>query len=137
MKKTIFFLAAFVFSIGIINAKEDKDRWVIEGEITIEELNVRGHFDVLDLKEKIAELLPIQNVPPHGFGRAVRRGLKVIKGDAVVIMMARLSVPVSLRSEPERRARAQGSRPRPRRGPRPRPRPPHDDRPCTPSTYRG
>tara|TARA_R110002020_G_scaffold139307_2_gene310134 strand:+ start:5008 stop:5733 length:726 start_codon:yes stop_codon:yes gene_type:complete len=43
-----------------INAKEDKDRWIIEGEITIEELNVRGHFDVLDLKEK--KLIDIKTI---------------------------------------------------------------------------
>ncbi len=43
---------------------------------------------LLHLKEKIPELVPIQNSPPHGFGCAVRRGLKVMTGDAVVIMMA-------------------------------------------------
>lgn len=43
---------------------------------------------LLNLKGKIPELVPIQNIPPHGFGCAVRRGLKVITGDAVVIMMA-------------------------------------------------
>jgi len=30
----------------------------------------------------------VQNGPPHGFGYAVRRGLDVFDGDAVVIMMA-------------------------------------------------
>ena len=39
-----------IYSLDAIGV--DKDRWIIEGEITIEELNVRGHFDVLDLKEK-------------------------------------------------------------------------------------
>ena len=40
------------------------------------------------LREEIAELHPVQNEPPHGFGRAITRGLDVIQGDAVVIMMA-------------------------------------------------
>jgi dolichol-phosphate mannosyltransferase len=40
------------------------------------------------LKKKIAELNPCQNSPPHGFGRAVVRGLDHSRGDAVVIMMA-------------------------------------------------
>ena len=40
------------------------------------------------LKSKIPELNPTQNGAPHGFGRAVIRGLDYSKGDAVVIMMA-------------------------------------------------
>ena len=43
---------------------------------------------LLQLKEKIPELVPVQNNPPHGFGCAVRNGLNVTTGDAVVIMMA-------------------------------------------------
>jgi dolichol-phosphate mannosyltransferase len=34
------------------------------------------------------QLLPVQNMGPHGFGRAIIRGLDEMKGDAVVIMMA-------------------------------------------------
>jgi dolichol-phosphate mannosyltransferase len=37
---------------------------------------------------RIPELLPIQNPGPHGFGRAIQRGLSAFTGDAVVIMMA-------------------------------------------------
>lgn len=41
-----------------------------------------------DLRTRIAELKPIQKKEPHGFGRAVIRGLDHVSGDAVVIMMA-------------------------------------------------
>ena len=41
-----------------------------------------------DLRQRIPELVPTQNAEPHGFGRAVVRGLDGMKGDAVVIMMA-------------------------------------------------
>jgi dolichol-phosphate mannosyltransferase len=41
-----------------------------------------------ELKGKIPELVPVQNPGPHGFGRAIIRGLDHLKGDAVVIMMA-------------------------------------------------
>src|SRR5262245_26751707 len=40
------------------------------------------------LKERIAELVPIQNNGLHGFGRAVIKGLDHMKGDAAVVMMA-------------------------------------------------
>jgi dolichol-phosphate mannosyltransferase len=40
------------------------------------------------LKNKISELNPCRNSAPHGFGRAVVRGLDFSRGDAVVIMMA-------------------------------------------------
>jgi len=40
------------------------------------------------LQERIPVLNPIQNPGPHGFGRAVARGLAAMTGDAVVIMMA-------------------------------------------------
>ena len=39
-------------------------------------------------KQKIEELHPIQNLGPHGFGRAITCGLNHFSGDAVVIMMA-------------------------------------------------
>ena len=35
-----------------------------------------------------AALHPLQNPPPHGFGRAIIRGLDAMSGDAAVIMMA-------------------------------------------------
>jgi glycosyltransferase involved in cell wall biosynthesis len=37
---------------------------------------------------KISTLRPIQNPGPHGFGRAITKGLDSMAGDAVVIMMA-------------------------------------------------
>jgi dolichol-phosphate mannosyltransferase len=40
------------------------------------------------LQTRISEVRPIQNNGPHGFGRAISRGLNGIAGDAVVIMMA-------------------------------------------------
>lgn len=41
-----------------------------------------------DLQKRIPEVRPIQNPPPHGFGRAVVHGLTQMSGDAVIIMMA-------------------------------------------------
>jgi dolichol-phosphate mannosyltransferase len=38
--------------------------------------------------ERIPELMPVKNPGPHGFGRAIQRGLAAFTGDAVVIMMA-------------------------------------------------
>lgn len=43
---------------------------------------------LLDLKDKISELAPVQNREPHGFGCAIRCGLEHMTGDAVIIMMA-------------------------------------------------
>ncbi len=40
------------------------------------------------LRSRIPELMPTQNPGPHGFGRAIIWGLGVMRGDAVVIMMA-------------------------------------------------
>ena len=37
---------------------------------------------------RIAPVRPVQNPGPHGFGRAIVRGLAAMTGDAVVIMMA-------------------------------------------------
>jgi dolichol-phosphate mannosyltransferase len=41
-----------------------------------------------ELKSRMPELKPIQNLGSHGFGRAITRGLDEMTGDAVVIMMA-------------------------------------------------
>jgi dolichol-phosphate mannosyltransferase len=41
-----------------------------------------------ELRVRIPNLVPTQNPGPHGFGRAVARGLGAMSGDAVVIMMA-------------------------------------------------
>ena len=43
---------------------------------------------LLELKQKIPTLAPVQNLPPNGFGRAVVCGLNHMKGDACTIMMA-------------------------------------------------
>ena len=43
---------------------------------------------LLDLKLRVPELTPVRNEGPHGFGRAIIRGLDHMKGDAVVVMMA-------------------------------------------------
>jgi dolichol-phosphate mannosyltransferase len=40
------------------------------------------------LSATIGELRPVQNLGPHGFGRAVVFGINAIEGDAVVVMMA-------------------------------------------------
>jgi dolichol-phosphate mannosyltransferase len=40
------------------------------------------------LSKRLPELVPVRNLPPHGFGRAIIAGLNQIKGDAVVTMMA-------------------------------------------------
>jgi dolichol-phosphate mannosyltransferase len=46
-------------------------------------------WDVLcELRRTIPQLRPIRNDGPHGFGRAVVRGIDAVTGDAVVIMMA-------------------------------------------------
>jgi len=41
-----------------------------------------------EIQQRIPELRPIQNPGQHGFGRAVIFGLRNVKGDGVVIMMA-------------------------------------------------
>jgi len=38
--------------------------------------------------ERIPSLLPVHNRGPHGFGRAIQKGLATATGDAIVIMMA-------------------------------------------------
>jgi dolichol-phosphate mannosyltransferase len=40
------------------------------------------------LRRKMPELVIVKNESPHGFGRAINRGLDQMRGDAVVIMMA-------------------------------------------------
>ena len=43
---------------------------------------------LLQESQRISELKPLQNLGPHGFGRAILVGLDAMSGDAVVIMMA-------------------------------------------------
>ena len=40
------------------------------------------------LKNTVPALRPVQNLGPHGFGRAVVCGIDAVQGDAVVVMMA-------------------------------------------------
>lgn len=40
------------------------------------------------LQRGVSELRPVQNLGPHGFGRAVICGIDAVQGDAVVVMMA-------------------------------------------------
>jgi dolichol-phosphate mannosyltransferase len=46
---------------------------------------------LLSLEKKIPELRHINNVPPNGFGFAVRCGLENFKGDCVAVVMADMS----------------------------------------------
>ena len=41
-----------------------------------------------ETRQRIPELVPVQNTGSHGFGRAIILGLNQFRGDAVVIMMA-------------------------------------------------
>lgn len=37
---------------------------------------------------KMIELVPVKNGPPHGFGRALQKGISAASGDAIIFMMA-------------------------------------------------
>ena len=41
-----------------------------------------------ELTGRIAEVRLLKNGPPHGFGRAITQGLREMRGDAAVVMMA-------------------------------------------------
>jgi len=57
--------------------------------VVVEDGSTDKTWEVLQHTAKqITALRPIQNPPPHGFGRAVVRGFDESKGDAVVLMMA-------------------------------------------------
>jgi dolichol-phosphate mannosyltransferase len=43
---------------------------------------------LLEVRQRVPTLNPLQNTGAHGFGRAIVRGLDHMRGDAVVIMMA-------------------------------------------------
>ncbi len=48
-----------------------------------------GTWEILTrLAARIPEVRPVRNLPPHGFGRAVTKGLDAMSGDAVIIYMA-------------------------------------------------
>ena len=43
---------------------------------------------LLSMSPKVSALRPIKNTGPYGFGRAIISGIKAMRGDAVVLMMA-------------------------------------------------
>jgi dolichol-phosphate mannosyltransferase len=57
--------------------------------VVVDDGSTDGTWQVLEAAAKrIPELAPVKNPGPHGFGRAIQKGLEAAKGDAVVIMMA-------------------------------------------------
>ena len=57
--------------------------------IVIDDGSTDGTWERLtELSQRIPTLSPISNEGPHGFGRAVVRGLDHMRGNAVVVMMA-------------------------------------------------
>jgi dolichol-phosphate mannosyltransferase len=57
--------------------------------VVVDDASTDATLKVLEaLQPKIAQLVVIKNEGPHGFGRAVMRGIDSMHGDAVVIMMA-------------------------------------------------
>ncbi len=57
--------------------------------VVVDDASTDNTLKVLEaLQPKIAQLVVVKNQGPHGFGRAVIRGIDAMTGDAVVIMMA-------------------------------------------------
>src|SRR6202035_4043465 len=57
--------------------------------IVVDDASVDRTLEILErLQREVPELAIVKNHGPHGFGRAVTRGIDEMKGDAVVIMMA-------------------------------------------------
>ena len=57
--------------------------------IVVDDASVDATWAKLDaVRSEMPELVVVKNPGPHGFGRAVARGIDRMKGDAVVIMMA-------------------------------------------------
>lgn len=57
--------------------------------VVVDDGSTDGTWPALEAAARnIAELAPVQNHGPHGFGRAIQKGLQAASGDAVVIMMA-------------------------------------------------
>lgn len=57
--------------------------------VVVDDGSTDGMWAILEkLREEIAELAPVQNPGPHGFGRAIVYGFDHSDGDAVVVMMA-------------------------------------------------
>lgn len=57
--------------------------------VVVDDGSTDSTWQVLEeIAREIPEVAPVQNQGLHGFGRAIQCGLSVMKGDAVVIMMA-------------------------------------------------
>jgi len=57
--------------------------------VVVDDGSTDGMWDLLRaLQSSVGALRPVRNPGPHGFGRAIARGLAEMRGDAVVIMMA-------------------------------------------------
>jgi len=57
--------------------------------IVVDDGSSDGTWPILEAAaERIAEVVPVRNPGPNGFGRAIQKGLATATGDAVVIMMA-------------------------------------------------
>jgi dolichol-phosphate mannosyltransferase len=57
--------------------------------VVVDDGSSDGTWQILaETAQQIDELVPVRNVAPHGFGRALQCGLAAASGDAVVFMMA-------------------------------------------------
>ncbi len=57
--------------------------------VVVDDGSTDATWSILEgMRERVSALVPIRSPGPHGFGRAIIRGLDAMKGDAVVIMMA-------------------------------------------------
>ena len=57
--------------------------------VVVDDASTDNTWAILEkLKQEVTELKPVRNEGPHGFGRAIVKGLDSMKGDAVVITMA-------------------------------------------------
>ena len=57
--------------------------------VVVDDGSSDGTWQILaNTAQQVDELVPVRNVAPHGFGRALQRGLATASGDAVVFMMA-------------------------------------------------
>jgi dolichol-phosphate mannosyltransferase len=57
--------------------------------VVVDDGSTDATWEILQsVREKIPALRPVKSPGPHGFGRAITRGLDAMTGDAAVIMMA-------------------------------------------------